>query len=193
MGASLATASSELGFVSTTGPGASSMATSVREIYITGLRNAHALEAQAIQLTTRQAERLENYPEMRARLREHAEESRRQQERLDKLLQGQDSSPSMLKDLATSITGNLAAVTHALTQDEVLKNTFANYAFEHFEIASYRALIEMAQQAGDTAAPAMLQQSLEEELQMADWIEQNLLPTVRRYTSLEAEGLKSGV
>ncbi len=169
------------------------MATSIRDIYVTGLSNAHALEAQAIQLCNRQVERLENYPEMRERLREHAEESRRQQERIDQILQSMGTSPSTLKDIGTSIMGNLAAMGHAVMQDEVIKNTFANYAFEHFEIASYRALIEMAQAAGDTAAPKLLEQSLNEEMRMAEWIEQHLSPTVRRYMQLEASGQKSGV
>src|SRR5690349_11121079 len=134
------------------------MATSVRDIYITGLQNAHALEAQAIQLCNRQVERYENYPELRERLREHAEESRRQQERIDQLLQALGTSPSTLKDIGTSIMGNMAAMGHAMAQDEVIKNCFANYAFEHYEIATYKALMEMAQAAGDGSAPRLLEQ-----------------------------------
>lgn len=169
------------------------MASSIQDIYITGLQNAHALEAQAIQLCNRQVERLENYPEMRERLRLHAEESRRQQERIDQILQTFGSSPSTLKDIGTSIMGNLAAISHAVMQDEVIKNTFANYAFEHFEIASYRALLTMADAAGDSRAPRLLQESLNEEIQMARWIEENLDPTVRRYMQLESSGQKAGV
>ncbi len=169
------------------------MATGYRDIYITGLRNAHALEAQAIQLCQRQVERLENYPEMRERLRLHVQESQRQQERIAQILSGLGSSPSSLKDIATSITGNMAAMGHAVMQDEVVKNTFANYAFEHFEIATYRALLEMASIAGDSSAPSLLEQSLNEEMAMARWIEENLSPTVRRYMELEAQGAKSGV
>lgn len=169
------------------------MATSIRDIYITGLQNAHALEAQAIQLCQRQVERLENYPEMRERLRLHVEESRRQQERIDQILNSLGSSPSTLKDIGTSIMGNMAAIGHAVMQDEVVKNTFANYAFEHFEIASYKALMEMAQAAGDNASPRLLQESLNEEISMARWIDDNLSPTIRRYMQLEAQGMKSGV
>jgi ferritin-like metal-binding protein YciE len=33
-----------------------------REVYITGLRNQHAIENQAIELLERQIGRLENYP-----------------------------------------------------------------------------------------------------------------------------------
>jgi ferritin-like metal-binding protein YciE len=169
------------------------MATSIRDTYITGLQNAHALEAQAIQLCQRQVERLENYPEMRERLREHVEESRRQQQRVEEILQSLGTSHSTLKDIGTSIMGNIAAIGHAVMQDEVMKNTFANYAFEHFEIASYRALIEMANAAGDNTSPRLLEQSLNEEIRMAEWIDKNLATTVRRYITLEAQGMKSGV
>jgi ferritin-like metal-binding protein YciE len=169
------------------------MATSIRDIYITGLQNAHALEAQAIQLCQRQVERLENYPEMRERLREHAEESRRQQQRLGRILESLGTSSSSLKDVGTSILGNMAALGHAVAQDEVVKNSFANYAFEHYEIATYLALLDMADASGDGAAPPLLRESLDEEKRMAAWIEQNLTPTLRRYMQLEAQGMKSGV
>ena len=87
----------------------------------------------------------------------------------------------------------LAAIGQAVMQDEVMKNTFSSYAFEHFEIASYRALLEMADAAGDSIGPPLLQQSLEEEIRMAEWIDQHLPQNVRRYIEREAKGLKSGV
>ncbi|NGM20713.1 ferritin-like domain-containing protein [Roseomonas stagni] len=169
------------------------MASSIRDIYITGLTNAHALEAQAIQLINRQVERIENYPEMRERLRLHGEESKRQQERLAQILDGLGTSPSGLKDLGTSLMGNMAAIGHALAPDEVIKNSFANFAFEHMEIASYRSLLTMAQAAGDTGAPRLLEQSLQEEIAMARWIEDNLEATTRRYMQRETAGQTSGI
>jgi len=169
------------------------MATSIRDIYITGLQNAHALEAQAIQLCQRQVERLENYPELRERLREHLEETRRQQQRIEQILQTLGTSHSKLKDIGTAIMGNIAAIGNAVMQDEVMKNTFAHYAFEHFEIASYRALIEMAEAAGDTSAQRLLEQTLNEEIRMAEFIDQHLPQIVRRYMQREAQGLQSGV
>jgi ferritin-like metal-binding protein YciE len=50
-----------------------SMADNARDIYIVGLRNQHAVENQAVKLLERQVSRLENYPEMRERLRRHIE------------------------------------------------------------------------------------------------------------------------
>ncbi len=169
------------------------MASSVQDIYVTALRNAHALEAQAIQILSRQAERLENYPAMLDRLRQHIEESRNQSARLEQILDRLGTSHSAIKDAMTGFMGNMAAMAHVVTQDEVIKNTFANYAFEHYEIAAYKALLEVADAAGDSQAPALLRQSLEEEQRMAQWIDQHLPETMRTYMRLETSGQTSGV
>ena len=159
------------------------MASSIQDIYITGLRNAHALEAQADQLLSRQVERM----------RQHIEESRTQAARLEEILQRLGTSHSSLKDAVTGFMGNMAAMAHAPMQDEILKNSFANYAFEHFEIASYRALIEMAQRAGDQQGVQLLQESLKEEIAMAEWAGQHLPEVVNTYIDLETQGKKSGI
>jgi ferritin-like metal-binding protein YciE len=169
------------------------MASSVEDIYVTGLQNAHALEKQAVQLLERQVERLENYPEMEQRMRQHIQESQTQAQRLEQILERHGTSNSTLKDFATSVMGNLAAMAHAPMQDEVIKNTFANYAFEHFEIAAYRSLITMAAAAGDQQAVSLLQQSLNEEERMAEWLDKNIDATTQRYMQLETSGQKSGV
>lgn len=169
------------------------MANSVQDIYVTALRNAHALEAQAIQILSRQVERLENYPAMVERLRQHIEESRNQSARLEQILDRLGTSHSAIKDAMTGFMGNMAAMAHVVTQDEVIKNTFANYAFEHYEIAAYKALLEVADAAGDGQAPALLRQSLDEEQRMAQWIDQNLPETMRTYMRLETSGRTSGV
>ena len=64
-----------------------------REIYVTGLRNQHAIENQAIELLERQIGRLENYPEMADRMRQHLEESKQQAARIEELLAGFEYEP----------------------------------------------------------------------------------------------------
>ncbi|PIK73423.1 hypothetical protein CS379_08520, partial [Methylobacterium frigidaeris] len=46
----------------------------VQSIYVTALRNTHALEKQAAQMIQRQIERYENYPELTQALRLHKSE-----------------------------------------------------------------------------------------------------------------------
>jgi ferritin-like metal-binding protein YciE len=169
------------------------LASSPRDTYITGLVNAHALENQAISIMSRQVERLESYPEMSDQLRRHIDESKAQAQRIEEILNSLGTSHSTLKDLATSLTGNMAALAHVPMQDEVIKDTFANFAFEHFEIAAYRSLLTMADLAGDNSSPKLLNQSLGEEIRMAKWIENNLDPITRRYVQRTAAGEKAGV
>ena len=150
-------------------------------------------ENQAIELLERQVGRLENYPEMRDRMHRHIEESREQARRLEELLARHDTSHSALKDTMMSMVGNLAALGHSTASDEVVKNTFANFAFEHYEIASYSSLLTLAELAGDRAALAALNTSLREEKDMAQWIADHLDGTVRRFVDRSAAGQKAGV
>jgi ferritin-like metal-binding protein YciE len=116
----------------TTGMADLTSSDSIRNIFITGLENAHALEKEAIQLMQRQVERFENYPEMSDLLRMHIAETEGQIRRLDEMLHIFGADRSLLKDMATQFMANMAAAGHMPMADEVLKNTFANYAFENF-------------------------------------------------------------
>ena len=166
---------------------------SYRDTYITGLVNARALETQAIELISRQLDRLQSYPEVETMLRKHLAESEEQRNRLDTLLEAQGTSHSSVKDFVTGLVGNMAALGHVPMQDEIIKNSLANYAFEHFEIASYRSLLTLADLAGDTRATAALKLSLSEEERMAQWCGDNLDAITRKYASLRAEGAKAGI
>ena len=84
----------------------------VRSIFVTGVRNAHALEKEAIQILSRQLDRLQNYPEMEALIRRHLEESKQHEQRIDEVLDGLGTDRSALKDLATQFMGNMAALAH---------------------------------------------------------------------------------
>jgi ferritin-like metal-binding protein YciE len=171
----------------------SSIPTKGRDIYVLGLRNQHAVEKQAIELLKRQVGRLESYPEMRDRIQRHIEESHEQARRLDELLAAQDTSRSAFKDTMMSFVGNLAALGHSVAPDEVLKNSLANFAFEHYEIASYSSLLTLAEVVGERSAQTALSLSLREEKEMAQWIADHLDGTVRRFVQRSAAGQKAGV
>lgn len=159
----------------------------ITALFITGLRNAHGVEKQALSIMTPQVSRIEHYPEVADRLRRHIEETNGQLARLDELLASFDTSGSALKDAALSFTGTMAALAHTPAGDEILKNSFANYAFEHFEIAGYMSLLTLAEVGGFANANAPLQQSLKEEQDMAEWIGESLPLVTRRYAGLYAE------
>lgn len=160
----------------------------IREIFVTGLKNAHAMENQALSIMKPQVSRIENYPEVAARLEQHVRETEGQMTRIDELLQQLDESHSSLKDMALSFTGGMAAMGHTVAGDEILKNSFANYAFEHFEIASYKSLLTLAELGGFSFATSPLQANLKEEEQMAHWIDENIRTVTLRFASLREAG-----
>ena len=93
-----------------------------------------------------------------------------------------------MKEAALSLSGTMAAIAHVPAGDEILKNSFANYAFEHFEIAAYKSLLTLAEDGGFSSATTLLSQSLGEEERMAAWIDDALPTITRRYATLYAEG-----
>jgi ferritin-like metal-binding protein YciE len=161
------------------------------ELYATGLRNAHALEQQATQLMRRQLDRYERYPEVSQKLQQHLRETEQQIGRLEELMHGMGTDRSVLKDWATSIIGNLAAIGHTIMPDEILKNHFANHAFENFEIASYTSLIAMAEATGNAGHVAALRQTLSEEERMATWLRENTPAITLKYMQLSEAGEKA--
>lgn len=158
----------------------------LRNLFIVGLRNAHAVEKQALSIMTPQVGRIEHYPEVADRLQAHIEETNGQIERLDEILAELGTSNSAMKDLGLSMSGSMAAIAHTVAGDEIVKNSFANYAFEHFEIAAYKSLLVMAEDGGFSQALPLLKRSLGEEQAMAQWIDDNLAMVTRRYADLYA-------
>jgi ferritin-like metal-binding protein YciE len=158
------------------------MAQSARDIFVIGLKNAHAMEIQARELMERQSERPDDYPEVRAKVTAHLEETKGQLKRLEQCLDDCGESTSTIKDTAQSVAASVMAVAHSMAGDEILKNTFANNAFEHFEIAAYKSLLvlcpeEMAR------ARSQLEASLKEEERMAAWIDANVGKITAEYVS----------
>lgn len=162
---------------------ATAPSTTIHGIFVDGLRNAHALENQALALMDRQIEHLSNYDDVEQQLRAHRAETERQIERLETILADLGETPSMLKDMALSMSGNMAAIGHTFASDEILKNSFANYAFESFEVATYTALITLAEDGGFDEALPLLKQSLGEEQAMQNLVAKSLPVVVRKYVA----------
>lgn len=166
---------------------------SAQDVFLDGLRNAHAMEKQALSIMQPQLNRLEHYPEVAALLDKHIRETEGQIERLDEILAGMDASASGLKDAGLSLSGSMAAMSHTLAGDEILKNSFANHAFENFEIAAYMSLITTAELSGAGTAIPALQQSLDEEKRMAAAIAEGLDAVTRRYVQLAASDERADI
>jgi ferritin-like metal-binding protein YciE len=162
-----------------------------RTVFVTGLQNAHAVENQGLALIDRQAERLTRYPEICERLRSHRVETEAQIRRLDEILSMLGERNSGWKDMALNFIGNMAAMGNAMARDEVLKDQMVNYAFENFEIASYRSLIALSEAADFPDATPLLRDTLREEEAMAAWVLETIPELTLKYVGLRSIGEKA--
>jgi len=152
------------------------------------LRDAYAMESQAIEMLERQEGRITNYPEMLAKVKEHIQVTQRQADRLKQCLQRLGTDTSAIKTGIAMLIGNAQSISGVFAEDEIVKANIFNYSFEQFEIANYRALITTAQHCGETEIARMLQQSLDEEIEMAGWLEQRLPQVTKTYLERKEQG-----
>ena len=169
------------------------MTNAAYDLFIDGLRNAHAMEKQALSIMQPQLNRLEHYPQVSALLDRHIRETEAQIQRIDQVFESLNESSSGLKDTMLSLSGSMAAMTHSMATDEILKNSLANFAFEHFEIAAYTALLTAAQEANVAQAIPLLEQNLQEEVAMASAIHDGLPDVVRQYITLSASDQRADI
>ena len=158
---------------------------SAEERLLEWLRDAHAAEEQAETMLSGMAKRLENYPELRARIEQHISETQRQAELVRGCIERRGGSTSAIKDAGGKLLAMGQAMSGMFVGDEVMKGSIASYAFEAMEIASYRVLISTAREVGDHETARVCEQILKEEEAMADWLEQNMPALTRHYLNGE--------
>lgn len=161
--------------------------TTATERLVQWMRDAHAMEEQAARILEIESRRIENYPELKARIDRHLDETRRQAERLKNRLDRMDGGPSRIKDTMAGLLGIAQGMSGMFTGDEVVKASLANYTFEHMEIASYKMLIAAAEEAGDMESKQVCEENLREEEAMAAWLEQQLAPVTRQFLTRGAK------
>jgi ferritin-like metal-binding protein YciE len=139
------------------------------------------MESQAEEMLSAQADRLENYPVLAAGIERHLQETRSQRERLARCLERRGTSSSGAKDFGARFSALLQGFGGSMAAGEVVRGVMANYAFEHFEAASYRVLINAARAAGDDETARDCEDSRREEEAMADWLAAQMPGLVERF------------
>lgn len=172
-------------------PAPEAMKAAAHETLIDGLRNAHALEKQAITVMEAQLGLLDEYPDMHAAVTAHITETREQARRLEAGLEACGASTSMIKDAFLSMMGLGQSSVQGFSDDAVLKALLANAMTEHLEVATYRSLLTLADMAGKADLRPRLEETLREEEAMAAWYDDKIDATTRRYVELMASEQKA--
>jgi ferritin-like metal-binding protein YciE len=126
------------------------------------LADAHAIEAQAIQLLEK-APKIVHDPELAKLFEDHLDETRAQQEIVEARLDAHGAGPSRLKDAAMRVGALNWGGFFAAQPDTPGKLAGFAYAFEHLEIAGYEELKRVADRAGDQETVRVAERILAEE------------------------------
>ena len=113
------------------------------------LTDAHAIEAQAIQMLEAAPKIVGDVPELEKLFRDHLDETQAQQQIVKARLDALDASPNKLQDAAMRLGALNIGGFFKANPDTPAKLAGFSYAFEHLEIGAYEELKRVAQRAGD--------------------------------------------
>jgi len=149
------------------------------------LRDAHAMEEQSETMLKHFADRVENYPDIKAKLEEHLAQGHRQAERLRACIERRGGDISTTKELLAKFVGMSQGLSGIFVGDEIIKGVMAVHTFEQMGVASYTVLLAAAGVAGDPETRSACEQGLRETQAMADWYKDRLADLTRRYLGRE--------
>jgi ferritin-like metal-binding protein YciE len=147
------------------------------DLMVAWLRDAYAMEKALVPVLENHARDAERHPEVRARLEQHAQETRKQADLVEQCLRQLGEEPSTFKNTISKVLGTIQSVATSAFKDDEVKNALQDFATENFEIACYRALIEGAKALQRPEIAQICEQILKEEEAMARFLEQHL-PTI---------------
>lgn len=91
------------------------------EHYHDWLRDAHAMEKQAESMLESMASRIENYPDIKARIEQHISETKHQITMLEEVLDRNGISRSVLKDSMSKMAAMGQSIGGMFPSDEIVK------------------------------------------------------------------------
>jgi ferritin-like metal-binding protein YciE len=150
------------------------------------LEDAHAIEAQAIQLLSKGPD-LAGTSDLASAYEEHLAQSREHQQMVENRLNSYGARPSRLKDAALRLGALNWGMFFGAQPDTPAKLAAFSYAFEHLEIAAYELLRRVAGRAGDDQTQAMADTILGDERAAADKIHRAFDSALD--ATLEAQGV----
>jgi ferritin-like metal-binding protein YciE len=150
------------------------------------LEDAHAIEAQAIQLLSKGPD-LAGTSELASAYEEHLAQSKEHEQLVEDRLTSYGARPSRLKDAALRLGALNWGMFFGAQPDTPAKLAAFSYAFEHLEIGAYELLRRVADRAGDAQTQAMADTILGEERAAAEKIHRAFDSALD--ASLEAQGV----
>jgi len=146
----------------------------------TWLEQAYGMETEVIDTLTEQLPHLTGHHTLEAKVLEHLEKSHNHLNRVDECIARLGGEASSLRrgGLTTFLHGMRSQGTSPLAAP-LIQDSIADFAAEHYEIATYTMLITAARACRDEETARVCQEILREEEEMARWLEDHLTVLAR--------------
>ena len=141
----------------------------IQEELVSYLTDAHAIEAQALQLLEA-GPALAGFDQLAQVFRDHLEETREQRRLVEERLAAHDAKPSRFQNTGMRMGGLNIGGFFGAQPDTPAKLAGFAFAFEHLEIAAYELLRRVAERAGDQETVALAERIAAEERAAAERI-----------------------
>lgn len=150
------------------------------------LRDAHAMEEQAGKLFSGQAERLQDYADLSAKLKDELTFIEANKMMLYGTLKLLGSDTSTLKDAFGKLMGCEQNMAGIVVSDEPVKGILALHTFTQLAIGSYKILVAAADATGEADIKKTCTTILESSERRAAWIEKELDAVTRQFLTAKA-------
>ena len=158
-----------------------------RDTLATWLKDAYAMEQGIVEVLERQLEQMDEMPDAREKIVQHIELTKTQADRVRACVERLGEDVSQVKAGLANFLGAVQGMSTVMANDKIVKNALANYAIEHFEIASYMANAAAARDLGYEDIASVCETIIMEEQDMADWLEMQLPMITRQHLLTRVE------
>lgn len=148
----------------------------------TWLKDAYAMEQGIVEVLEKQIPQFDDMPDAQAKIRQHLELTKTHADRVRGCVERLDDNVSHVKSGMANFLGTVQGLSTVMADDKTVKNAMADYAIEHFEIASYLAIVAACREMGQDDIASICETIIQEEMKMADWLKQQLPMVVQQHT-----------
>src|SRR4051794_40083993 len=158
----------------------------IRDKLLPHIQNAYAMENQLVEALEKHAKETADFPDIQAMIQQHLEQTKQHRDRMEQRINFYGYKPSAMKDLGSSLMGNMMGAMAGARPDQLARIARDEYISEHLEIAAYTLLITTARVFGDEETVRAAEMNRNDEINMQAWLLQHMPDACIR--SLQQEG-----
>lgn len=142
------------------------------------LNTAYASEMQIVDILKHHVEDAIDYPEIKEKIQQHLELSKEHAEKVKKCITELGGEVNKIKAGVMQLIGEAAGITSGVMGTPVIENAIKEFATENYELALYSVIHRYAEELDETEVMDTVESILDDEMEMADWLDANLTELV---------------